>query len=351
MSGGATPPTRVLVCDDSLTYATALRRTLEHDGDIEIVAVCATAEDALAALPKLAPDLVTMDIELPGMGGLETVERIMGTRPTPILVLSSFVGAETHAAVAALAAGALDALGKEALDLTHPAGEAAAAFRRRVKVLARARVLRHPRARLRAQRLAPVRHPRRAAAIGIVASTGGPQTLAAILGALPADFAVPLLVVQHMAVGFTDGLARWLDRAVPPPARLAEDGMRLGPGIWVAPDGAHLKLAASGRLVLDRVGDPGSHRPSGDVLLTSLAEVAGQAAVAVVLTGMGRDGASGMVKVRQAGGLAIAQDEETSAVFGMPNAASEHGVDLVLPPAEIAKTLAALEPDQPGTRG
>jgi len=347
----AAGPIRILVCEDSRTYAAALRRTLEYDGDITVTAVCTSAEEAIATLRRLEPDLVTMDIELPGMSGLEAVEQIMGSRPTPILVLSSHVGPQTRAAAAALAAGALEALAKDDLDLGQPGGAAAAAFRRRVKLLSRARVIRHPRSRLRQRRPPPTRGAlREAAAIGIVASTGGPQVLGTVLAGLPATFPVPVLVVQHIAAGFIDGLVHWLDGAIPLPVRLAEDGARLEPGIWVAPEGAHLKLARSGLLVLDRVGDSGLHRPSGDVLLASLAEAVGAAAVAVVLTGMGRDGAAGAVKVLEAGGLAIAQDENTSAVFGMPKAASELGVDLVLAPPEIATTLAALRADRARTR-
>ncbi|HUZ83921.1 MAG TPA: response regulator, partial [Gaiellales bacterium] len=128
-------PQRLLVCEDSRVYAAGLRRTLEFDGDIAVVAVCGTAEEAIAALPSVAPDLVTMDIELPGMDGLAAVEEIMSSRPVPILVLSAYVGAGSDKAVAALAAGALDAVAKDDLDLRDPAGATAAAFRRRVKVL------------------------------------------------------------------------------------------------------------------------------------------------------------------------------------------------------------------------
>jgi len=341
----AAAPLRVLVCEDSRTYAAALQRTLEHDQDIAVVAVCATAEDALAKLEQLEPDLVTMDIELPGMSGLEAVEYIMGSRPTPILVLSSYVGPQTTAAAAALAAGALDALAKDDLDLTQPGGAAAAAFRGRLKLLARARVIRHPRARLRPRKPRPRPNgTRRASAVGIVASTGGPQALATVLGSLPADFGVPVFVVQHIAAGFIEGLVTWLDGAVPLPARLAEEGAMPRAGIWVAPEGAHLKLAPSGRLRLDRAADPGPHRPSGDVLLRSIAAVAGAEGVAVVLTGMGRDGAAGALAVQHAGGLALAQDEAGSAVFGMPKAAADLGVEVVLALPEIAQTLADLRP-------
>jgi two-component system, chemotaxis family, protein-glutamate methylesterase/glutaminase len=181
------PKLRMVICEDSLTYATALRRLLEHDGDITVVGVCATAEEAIAALPRLDPHLVTMDIELPGMNGLQAVEEIMGSRPLPILVISSRAGRGSDATAAALAAGALDALAKDDLDLREPAGTAAVALRQRVKLLSRARVIRHPRASLRAMP-AIGGTPRRAAVIGICASTGGPQVLARLLEALPGDY-------------------------------------------------------------------------------------------------------------------------------------------------------------------
>src|SRR6185437_13179340 len=142
---------RVLICEDSRTYAAALRRLLEHDGDIAVAGVCTTAEEALAALPRLKPDLVTMDVELPGMSGLEAVEQIMGATPLPILVLSSHIGADSDLAAAALAAGALDAVAKDDLDLTQPSGAGGIAFRQRARLLSRARVIRHPRARIAAR--------------------------------------------------------------------------------------------------------------------------------------------------------------------------------------------------------
>lgn len=332
---------RMLICEDSGVYAAALRRLVEHDGDISVAAVCTTAEEAIAALPAVRPDLVTMDIELPGMDGLAAVEEIMSSAPLPILVLSGQVGHGTDRAAAALAAGAVDALAKDDLDLRDPAGPGAMAFRHRVKVLSRAQVIRHPRARLRSGPASPA-PARLAAVIGVCSSTGGPQVLDRLLEALPADYQVPILVVQHIAPGFTHGLARWLDRSVAVPVRVAEEGTLAGPGAWIAPEGAHLVLPATGRMHLDRDTVRGRHRPSGDVLLDSIAAAAGRAGVAVVLSGMGDDGAAGAAAVRAGGGLAIAQDEMTSAVFGMPKAAIDRGVDIVLPPDEIAACLLGL---------
>jgi two-component system, chemotaxis family, protein-glutamate methylesterase/glutaminase len=333
---------RVLICEDSRVYAAGLRRVLEHDGDITVAGICAGAQEAIAALPGLRPDLVTMDIELPGMDGLRAVKEIMSSWPLPIVVLSAHVaGAGRDQAAAALAAGALDAVAKEDLDLRDPAGPAGAAFRRRVRVLCRARVIRHLRAR---PGLSPSeRVPgRRASVIGMCASTGGPQVLARLLQALPADYPIPLLIVQHIGAGFAAGLARWLDQTVRLPVAVARGGTPAGPGAWIAPDGAHLRLSAAGSLSLDRRAKVGHFRPSGDALLESIAGSAGAAGVAIVLSGMGSDGAAGAAAVRRGGGLAIAQDEESSAVYGMPKVAIELGVDLVLSPGEIAATLLGL---------
>jgi two-component system chemotaxis response regulator CheB len=332
---------RVLVCEDSRVYATALARVLAYDGDITVTAVCGTAMEAIAAMPRARPDLVTMDIELPGMDGLRAVEEIMSSCPVPILVLSAQVGASTNKAAAALAAGALDAVAKDDLDLRDPAGPAGVALRRRVKVLSRARVIRHLRAALMIGS-GPFSPGRRASVIGVCASTGGPQILVRLLAALPADYPVPILVVQHIGAGFTKELARWLDQTVRLPVGLATAGLRAGPGAWIAPPGAHLTVAATGHLSLDRHTVVGHHRPSGDALFASIAAAAGRAGVAIVLTGMGVDGAAGAAAVRDRGGLAIAQDKESSAVFGMPKAAIDLGVEAVLSPASIAYSLLGL---------
>jgi two-component system chemotaxis response regulator CheB len=339
-------PQRVLLCEDSRVYATALMRVLNYDGDITVAEVCTTAEETIAALPHVRPDIVIMDLELPGMDGLKAVEEIMSSRPLPILVLSARLSTGKDKAAASLAAGAIDAIAKDDLDLHDPAGPAGAAFRRRVSMLTRARVIRHLRPELRAG-FGSRPLGRRASVIGVCASTGGPQVLAHLLAAFPADYPIPLLVVQHIGAGFTAGLAEWLDQTVSLRVAVARGGTQAGPGAWIAPEGAHLKLAATGQLYLDRGAVVGHHRPSGDVLLASIAAVAGRAGVAVVLTGMGADGAAGAAAVQARGGLAIAQDEESSAVYGMPKAAIDLGVAVVLSPNEIAASLLGLRHQRP----
>jgi two-component system chemotaxis response regulator CheB len=334
---------RVLICEDSKTYAAALRHALEHDRDIEVIGSAASGEEALAAAQASRPDVITMDIELPGMSGLQAVEQVMGNDPCPILIISSHLGPSSDAAAAALAAGALDAISKEDLDLAQPKSSSAAALRARVKQLSRIRVIRHPRARL-LPRAVPGGPGGAASVIGICASTGGPQALAAILALLPSSFAIPVLVVQHITDGFHEGLARWLDLSVPLPVRLAEPGEHATPGVWIAPGGAHLRLGHGGTLLRDLTTPAGRHRPSGDLMLTSLADTVGHDAVAVVLSGMGRDGAAGAQAIRRAGGMVFAQEQATAAVYGMPKAAAETAGALVLSLEMIGTRLAALSP-------
>jgi len=327
-------PVRVLICDSSPAYAASLRRLLEADGSIVVAGTHATAEGALAALPAVEPDLLTLDLALPG--GFDLVEQLMATRPLPILVIADDAAAGSSRATAALAAGALDAYAKRDVALLDSDG-----FRRRVRVLARANVIRHPRARLRAGGGDAAVTARAVTAIGIVASSGGPPALRTVIAGLPSSFPVPILVVQHMSQGFTDGFAEWLGGAGGPPVRLAGRGDTLEPGVWVAPEGAHLVLDG-GRLDLRGATTPTAHMPSGDVLFSSIARDCGSGGVAVVLSGMGSDGAEGVAAIRAAGGFAIAQDSATSAIFGMPRAAALRGVDLVAPLTDIPAALARL---------
>jgi two-component system chemotaxis response regulator CheB len=187
--------------------------------------------------------------------------------------------------------------------------------------------------------------------IGICASTGGPQLLAHIINGLPPDYPVPLLVVQHIGAGFTGWLADWLGQVVRLPVAVARGGELAGAGVWIAPEGAHLTVTPAGLLSLSRFPAEGRHCPSGDVLLASIATAARRRGVAVVLSGMGRDGAAGAAAVQCGGGLAIAQDQGSSVVFGMPAAAIDRGVGCVLSPAGITAVFRGLRHEPfPGAR-
>jgi two-component system chemotaxis response regulator CheB len=337
-------PRRVLICEDSLAYATALSRFLERDEEIDVVGIAPSGEQAIADIERLEPDLLTLDMQLPGMDGLEVVKRTMGSNPLPIVVLSAKVARGSDQAVAALAAGALEVLAKDMLRLDRPDDLWAQAMRSRLRRLSSMRVAR-PAPSRRQKHAAGTSGlgSRSARVIGIGASTGGPPVLEEILSGLPADFSLPVLVVQHMAPGFIEGFARWLGQKLPLEVGIAKEGDRATPGVWFAPDGAHLLLTKSMRFALGEEPE-GPHRPSVDVLLSSLAQGVGSDAVGVVLTGMGKDGAVGAAEIHRAGGVVIAQDEASSVVYGMPRAVAENGADLVVSPAEIADALSALRP-------
>jgi two-component system chemotaxis response regulator CheB len=340
--------TRVAICDDSRTYVHALTKVLEADGDITVVGAYGTAEELLAALPGLKADLVTMDLELPGLDGVDATRRILATRPLPVVVLSSHAD---ERAAEALAAGAVDVLPKGEVLLGDAGGAGGMALRRRIRRLSRLQVSgppapRRPTGRIVARPDAPLQiaAARGVRAIGVAASTGGPSALRAVLGALPADPDVPVFVVQHMTAGFTEGLARWLDSAIAAPVRLARDGVVARPGVWLAPDEQHLTIEAGLVMRLDRRDRGGLHRPSANALLCSMAVSLGSAAVAVVLTGMGDDGAKGVAALVGRGALVIAQDAASAVVAGMPRAAAAAGAQLILSLDEIGAAIAALHP-------
>jgi len=346
-------PVRVAICADSRAFAEGLRRFLETDERLGVETIATSAEELIGGLQAARPDLITMDLELPGIDGVEAIRRIRATRPTPIVVVSTRTLAGNDGLVAAaLAAGATEIVQKDAVRLDRRLTPQAVALRRRLARLARDDAL-PARSAPPLPPLSPagpvgesagpggLPDPSVATVVGVAASAGGPTALAEVLGLLPADFGLPVLVVQHISDGYAKGLASWLDGVIPLPVRLARDGERAGPGVAIAPDGAHLLLTPDGRLRLDRQTVRGFHRPSADVLLESLAHARGPGAVAVVLTGIGRDGAAGVAAVRAAGGVALAEHFDDASLPGMPAAARRAGATS-LERVEIGRTLAAL---------
>lgn len=329
-----TPPrtVRVVVVEDSRIQRAHLVRALEADDDIRVVDEVVDASEALAAVRKHHPDVVTMDLQLPGGGGMHAIEQIMGFAPTPILVVSGS-GDASQAAVDALVAGALEALPKP----VRWSATAEDQLRRRVRALAGATVLRHPRGR-RANGTDP-EGGTGMPVVALAASTGGPPAIAGLLARL-GGLRAPLLVVQHLHPDFIDGFVTWMARASALPVQPAAQGtVAQRGGVYIAPAGSHLRLGRDCRLALS--AEPRSlHRPSADVLFESVAAHAGRHGVGVLLTGMGDDGARGLLALRTAGGLTVAQDEATSAVYGMPRAAvALDAAERVLPLDQIADTL------------
>jgi two-component system chemotaxis response regulator CheB len=343
---------RVLVVEDSATMRHHLRSALAADAELVVVGEALDGGQAIEMCGRLRPDVVTMDMMLPTVSGLSATEHIMADFPTPILVVSSADRAELYSTYNALAAGAVDVLEK-------PRGDASdAGWERRlcqaVRLVSRIRVITHPRARLSRSVPEPVpaREPSANSELRVVAlgaSTGGPGALTELLRALPAGFRTPILCVQHIAasepfaVAFSDWLADQTGRAV----SYAADGMLLGAlggRVVLAPPDRHM-LVRNGTV---RVSDgPPRHscRPSVDVLFDSVAAEYGAAAVGCLLTGMGRDGAEGLLRMRGRGAVTFAQDEASSVVFGMPREAALLGAaSAMLPPAKMAARLAQLAP-------
>ncbi|WP_236606325.1 chemotaxis protein CheB [Sandaracinus amylolyticus] len=316
----STLPTRVLIVHDSPTVRASLRRTLASDPQLRVIGELESAQSLVDAVGRLAPDVVVMDVVMPEVDGYQATRALMASRPTPIVLVSQVVDpSDASVALEAIRAGAL-----AIVDPPPPPADAARSFRREsFLALVRSAANAHP-SRASASHGAPiarVRSMRRAArVIGIVASAGGPAALSSLLEQLPQRGFPPLLVVQHLAKGFSDGLARWL-AASGHPVSVGGAGERPEQGhVYVAPDDRHLGLTSDARIAISDEPPVGLFRPSGTWMLRSLARTLGADAGAVVLTGMGDDGAAGARVLRDRGGEIVAQDEASSVVFGMPQA-------------------------------
>jgi two-component system chemotaxis response regulator CheB len=339
----------VVLVEDSVIERRFLRAAITADPGLCVVGEARTGRDAIALIERLRPSAVVLDLELPGTAAIEIIERIMASVPTPILVCSTEVDAAR--AAAALAAGAIDVVARPTARDADRASYAEA-LRRGVRVASRVRVITHPRGRLktRAQSASGASFSARAGAeatvdlVAIGASTGGPQALAHLLGALPGDFTPPVVVVQHMADGFIEGLASWLDGLCALPVGVATSGIRLQPGtVTIAPSARNLVVNDHLRISIEQPPATQFNVPGVDATFESVARSVGPRAIGVLLTGMGRDGAVGLKAMRNAGAITIGQDEESSAVWGMPAAAAACGaVQRQLPLIEIAGALVAI---------
>jgi two-component system, chemotaxis family, protein-glutamate methylesterase/glutaminase len=343
---------RVLVVEDSAVVREFLVRILGSDPELEVVGTAADGEAALEAVEQMRPDVVTMDIHMPKMDGFDAARRIMETRPTPIIIVSGTVNlAETTNAFRAMEAGAVAVL-ERPVGIGHPDQQATAAnLIRTVKLMAEVRVVkRWPRARpadlARPVSARPdIKVPAcSVAVVAIGASTGGPPVLQTILSQLEASFPVPILVVQHIATGFTEGFVEWLGQSSKLRVRLAAQGEQILSGhVYVAPDGFHLKVTAGRNVWLSDEKPENGLRPSVAALFRSVAKAYGGQATGVLLTGMGKDGAEELKLMREQGAVTIAQDRESSVVHGMPgHAISIGGAAYVLPPEKIPQALTEL---------
>ena len=349
-------PLRVLVVEDSVTVRRHLCDVLARDPALEVVGEAGDGKQAIHLCQTLRPDVVTMDMMLPVMSGLGATEYIMAHCPTPIVIVSSSTNrGEVFKTYEALAAGAIEVLEKPTGEEAE--GEWERRFLGTIKLVSRVRTVTHVRARLgplgqsrpalKAWPVTPAVSRRQYEVVAIGASTGGPGAILEILRALPPDFGLPLLLVLHINEPFAAAFAEWLDGQTAFRVSYAVDGQLLTSTcgrVTMAPADSHL-VVRNGRFRLTRDPERHSCRPSVDVLFESLASEYGSATSACLLTGMGRDGAAGLLDIRRAGGLTIAQDEASSVVYGMPREAVLLGAaDRVLPLADIGPSIAALDP-------
>jgi two-component system chemotaxis response regulator CheB len=340
---------RVLVVEDSMTVRRRLCEVLALDSAIEVVGEAGDGKRAIELCQALRPDVMTLDMMLPVMSGLAATEYIMAHCPTPILIVSASMNrGELFKTCEALAAGAVDVLEKPRGDEADGAWELQ--FLATVKLVSRIPVITHVRARLsfapRPEPVAPGPTGRRIEVVAIGASTGGPGAIVEVLRALPRDFSLPLLFVLHLSPILGASFAEWLDGQTGRRVAYARDGEPFASAVGrvvMAPPEAHM-IVERGCLRLTRSPERHSCRPSVDVLFESVAKEFGGRAAACLLTGMGRDGAAGLLQIRRAGGLTIAQDEASSVIYGMPREAVALGAaERVLPLHEIARAISSLE--------
>jgi two-component system chemotaxis response regulator CheB len=340
---------RILIAEDSAVQRELLIAVLDEAGGFDIVATAASGREAVAATERLKPDIVLMDCHMPELNGIEATRLIMERQPTPIVIVSATLQRDdVLTTFDAMKCGALSVLVKPTGPGDPEHHRLAEQMVRTLRLMAEVKVVRRWGAGRAQRAAAPPRPPRVLRAVALAGSTGAPGIIADILAGLGPTLAVPVLIVQHLTPGYAPGYALWLNGKGGPKVELARDGMpALAGTAYVAPDDAHLGIDARGRIALSHDAPDGGFRPSANHLFRSLARAFGPMALGVILTGMGRDGAAGLLAMRQAGALTVAQSEESCVVFGMPGEAVRlNAVTNVLPPQDIIRLIASCAADR-----
>lgn len=349
-------PIRVLIAEDSPTCRELLVSILQSAGGMQVVGTARNGLEAVRLARRLKPDVIAMDVHMPEMDGFAATQQIMEEMPIPIVIMSaSLAASQRDMTFDALKVGALSVLEKPTMAAHSRLHEDLVS---QIKLMAEVRVVRRWRNNRpggvapATYQVAPSRQmissrPRRDETVQLVAvasSTGGPGALAKILGMLPGDFPAPIVIVQHITPGFSDGLVDWLNRQTPLRVRLARHADEPQPGeVLIAPDNYHTEINQLGLIALSKAPPKNGIRPAADPLFHAVARVYGARAVGVILTGMGRDGAEGLLALRESGAQTVAQDQKTSVVFGMPAVAIQLGAaEQILPLDQIAPALLQL---------
>jgi len=327
---------RVLIVDDSALMREALKSLLEENPSIEVIGIAKDGKEGVEKALALRPDVITMDLKMPLLSGIEAIERIMEECPIPIIVVS---GMDTEVIVKALSLGAMDFV-----SVTQDIEFISRELSEKILIAARVRPLRRLKIKKSPARdvcrIDTKRPASKIVAIGV--STGGPQALEVVLSRLPADFNAGILVVQHMSKGFISGMAEWLNTTSHLKVKVGNTGDSVTAGmIFLAPDSYHMLIDTNGRILLkEELNKNALHVPSITATMKSAAENYGSEVVGVIMTGMGSDGLEGIKAIKKAGGMTISQDEKTSIVFGMNKAAIDSGaIDRILPLERIAEEL------------
>jgi len=342
-------PIRVLIVDDSITARETLIGIIESDSEISVVGEAKNGKEAIELTRRLKPDIITMDIRMPIMDGLEAIQYIMAYYPTPIVVIAASAFSQGNSFIfKSLEYGALEVLEKPCPGDWKDLPNLGSKIIKDLKTLAKIPVVTHIKGKnIRKKTDENGNEPDEkdlVKVVSVASSTGGPKALMELLSGLPENFSGAVLVVQHISDGFMDGLADWLNKKCRLTVKIADNNERITPGaVFLAPTGKHMKVKENDRIALTDEPPVCGLKPAADLLFKSAAQHYGRDVIGVILTGMGKDGSEGLKAIKKAGGRLIAQDEESSLVYGMPKAAVETGcVDEVLSIDRIALRLKEL---------
>lgn len=343
---------RILVVDDSAVLRQTTKLILESDKEISVIGEATNGADAVSMTARLHPDVITMDIRMPKMDGLQAIQQIMAENPTPIIVVTGIdLEREMDLSSKATKAGAVAIMQRPETVSSLDFRQFTSRLIEQVKLMSAVKVVHRTKtkslspAEMASHSPMPILRPgAKTEIVAIGSSTGGPAALYKLLPGIPAEFPVPIVIVQHISFGFVEGLASWLNDACKLKVKVGQAGEKLQPGtVYIAPDNHHMLVDRLTRIALNPSDPVGGHRPAVTTLFQSVAQSFGPAAIGVILTGMGADGATGMRAMFDAGSVTIAQDEASCVVFGMPKEAIALGaVHHIVPLERIANTLNSL---------